>query len=285
MSIPIYLINLDRAQDRRDYMLAEIFRVLPEAQVERVLAIDIKSPDYAPPPDYSPGHWKSDRWALGPSDIEIFRSHLDAWRRIAASGRSGIVLEDDLLFSDLFGDCVRSLFEANPQGITRLDATGNPALLEPACLQIGLFRLHQLRSLGASAAAYMLDSGTAAKLTADARTERTLDDYLFDPYPTERGARGHGLDIFQLEPVIALQGQFGTFNSCSRNTPGFLLATKRIDVASRKSKEFRGPFLYRVKKEFLRAKHRRAQAIRVHDVLAIGGTHRVIETAFDLRWN
>jgi hypothetical protein len=131
----------------------------------------------------------------------------------------------------------------------------------------------------------MLDSGTAAKLAADARTERTLDDYLFDPYPSERGASGHGLDIFQLEPVIALQGQFGTFNSPSRDMPDFLLVTKRIDVASRKNKEFRGPFLYRLKKEFLRAKHRRAQATRVHDVLAKGGTHRTIETAFDLRWN
>jgi glycosyl transferase family 25 len=284
MIIPIYLINLDRAQDRREYMLGELARLLPEARVERTLAVDIKSPDWSPPSDYSPGRWKSDRWALGPSDIEIFRSHLDAWGKIAASGKNGIILEDDVLFSDQFGDCVRALFEANAEGIIRLDATGNPALLEPACLQVGIFGLHQLRSQGASAAAYMLDSATAAKLAAEARTERTLDDFLFDPYAPERGARGHGLDIFQLEPVVALQAQFGTFNTASRDMPDFLLVTKRVDVANRKNKEFRGPFLYRLKKEFLRAKHRRAQVIRIHYVLAKGGSYRVIETASDLRW-
>jgi len=67
-------------------------------------------------------------------------------------------------------------------------------------------------------------------------------------YPSESGASGHGLDIFQLEPVVALQAQFGTFNKASRDMPDFLLMTKRVDMANRKNKKFRGPFLYRLKK-------------------------------------
>lgn len=282
--LSIYLINLARAKDRRDYILRELVRLLPEAQVERVKAIDIKSPNYAQPSDYSPGRWNSDRWALGSSDIEIFRSHLDAWRKIAETGRHGIILEDDLLFSDQFGECVRGLIKANAKGIIRLDATGHPALLAPAHSQVGIFKLHQLCSLGASAAAYMLDCDTAARLVAHAKIERTLDDFLFDPYPIERGASGHSLDIIQLEPVVAMQAQFGTFSSSSRRVENFLRVTKRVDVKYRKNKEIIGPLHYRLKKEVLRAKHRRAQSVRIRRILANGGTYCSVKPASDLQW-
>jgi GR25 family glycosyltransferase involved in LPS biosynthesis len=35
---------------------------------------------------------------FSPSDIEIFKSHIDCWKKISLSGEVGIVLEDDLIF-------------------------------------------------------------------------------------------------------------------------------------------------------------------------------------------
>lgn len=282
---PIFLINLDRAGDRWDYMIAELARLLPGATVERALAIDIKVPDWVAPSEYRPGHWKSHRWALGPSDIEIFRSHKDAWQRIAASGQTGLVLEDDLLFSDQFGAHVTALIEADIKGFIRLDATAAQALMEPAHIEMKGVRLHRLRSLGASAAAYLVDPDTAAQLARSTMIERTLDDYLFDPTPEERGARGHDLPILQIEPVVALQAQFGTFTSDARQVPDFLKFTKRVDAQRRKDRQFVGPNLYRLQKEFLRAKHRKAQARRVAQVLEQGGSHDVLKTMSDLRWH
>ncbi|PTX56630.1 GR25 family glycosyltransferase involved in LPS biosynthesis [Litoreibacter ponti] len=281
----IFLINLDRAQDRRDYMRAELSRLLPEAQVQRAMAVDIKAPDWTPPAEYRPGRWRSDRWALGPSDIEIFRSHKDAWEKIAASGETGLVLEDDLLFSDQFGNRVQALLDAQVRGLIRLDATGDAVLCAPATLQIEGAALHPLKSLGASAAAYMLDAETAGILARDARIERTLDDYLFDPTPQERGARGHGLEILQLEPVIALQAQFGGFTSPERQVPEFLQVTKRVDVARRRDRRYTGPLLYRARKELLRTRHRKAQAKRIEATLAQGGVYGQIATEPDLKWH
>ena len=82
----IYLINLERSIDRRSHMLSELAKFLPEIPIERALCRDIKNTDWSMPEDIQPGHWKNDRWALGPSDIEIFRSHIDCWKKISESG-------------------------------------------------------------------------------------------------------------------------------------------------------------------------------------------------------
>ena len=105
----IYLINLERSIDRRSHMLSELAKFLPEIPIERALCRDIKNTDWSMPEGIQPGYWKSDRWALGPSDIEIFRSHIDCWKKISESGQIGIVLEDDLIFSENFQDFIEIL--------------------------------------------------------------------------------------------------------------------------------------------------------------------------------
>lgn len=280
-----YLINLDRAADRRNHMMTELSRLVPDVPVERAMCVDIKAPGWSAPAFVKPGRWRSDRWSLGPSDIEIFRSHMDCWEKIAASGKAGVVLEDDLLFSDRFAGAIRKLEAAQMRGIMRLDGVSRPLILEKAATHLDNFTLCPVGSLAASAAAYMLDPETAAELVDDAMIERTVDDYLFDPVPSDRGARGHGLTILQLEPVVAIQAQFGKFTDPKREVPSFLQTTKRVDAQKRKSRAYLGPWPYRVRKEMLRVQNRRRLIRRTQSAISNGGRWTVPDLSPDLSWN
>ncbi|WP_171181211.1 glycosyltransferase family 25 protein [Ruegeria sp. HKCCD8929] len=280
-----YLINLERAQDRHDYILSELSRLLPDIKVERALCIDIKVSGWKPPSFVKPGRWKSDRWSLTPSDIEIFRSHLDCWEKIAASGRPGLVLEDDLLFADDFGRVAGHLEQSGIHGIVRLDAVQSPLILGKPAPSVDGYSLTPALSLTASAAAYLLDPQSAASLARDARIERTVDDFLFDPTPKDRGARGHGLPILQLEPAIAIQAQFGSFSSADREIPEFLKMTKRTDVKTRKDRSYTGPLLYRLRKEVLRFAYRFRRAGRIKKIEKKGGRWGMPMLHPDLQWN
>lgn len=281
----ILLINLDRAGDRRDHMMKELSRLVPDVLVERAMCIDVKAPGWSVPAFVIPGRWRSDRWSLGPSDIEIFRSHIDCWEKIAASGEAGVVLEDDLLFSDDFASAILKLKAAQVRGIVRLDGVGRRLILGKAETHLDSFTLCPVGSLAASAGAYMLDPKTAAELVGKARIERTVDDYLFDPTPSDRGARGHGLTILQLEPVIAIQAQFGKFANPMREVPSFLETTKRVDAQKRKSRVFLGPWPYRVRKEMLRALYRRHLSRRIQSAISNGGRWAAPDLCPDLSWN
>ena len=259
----VFLINLDRAPDRRAHMLSELSRLLPDIEVQRALCVDIKAPDWTPPAEFTPGRWMSDRWDLPASDIEIFRSHMDCWKRIAASGQPGLVLEDDLLFSDDFGRIASELMANAPKGIVRLDAVATPMLRRTGTATDGGYQLNQIKTLAPSAAAYVVDPDTAADMAATARIERTVDDYLFDPDPAARGARGHTHPIYQIEPAVAVQAQFGSYADSSRDIPDFLKATKRTDARTRKDRRFSGPLLYRLRKEILRMRHRKKAAAEI----------------------
>ncbi len=279
-----YLINLDRATERRTYMSEELSRLWPELTVERTLAVDIKSPDWTPPPEYQPGRWRSDRWSLAPSDIEIFCSHMDAWARIAAGPGPGLVLEDDLLFSDQFRRSVEAIVSNPRAGVVRLDGLATPLLLgppEPVGDSVAVSALH---SLAPSAAAYLIWPDSASALLTEVRIERTVDDFLFDPYPSDRGARGHAEPLWQLEPAVCVQAQFGRFDRPDKETPEFLRVTKRVDVSARRNREFTGPRIYRLRKEWLRWRHRRRQAIRERQIAAHGGRVAPARAAEGLAW-
>ena len=279
-----YLINLDRASDRRDYMIGELSRLLPEMSVERAMCIDIKLGDWVPPSFVQPGRWRSDRWSLGPSDIEIFRSHINCWQKIVASGETGLVLEDDLLFSEKFAQSIEQLEAAHIHGIVHLDGVARPLILGKKTTQLIDFSLCPTGSVTASAAAYMLDPKTAVALIENAKIERTVDDYLFDPTPSDRGAKGHGFPIFQLEPIVTIQAQFGGFTDSERVVPKFLEITKRVDANNRRDPIIVGPWLYRLRKEILRAVYRHRLTQRKRTTISEGGRWAIPELCPDLRW-
>lgn len=279
-----FLINLDRAADRRYHMVKEISRLIPNAPIERAMCIDIKAFGWAPPAFVKPGRWKSDRWSLGPSDIEIFRSHIDCWEKISSSGEVGVVLEDDLLFSKDFTRAISKLEAAQVRGLVRLDGVGRPLILDKAVLHLDEFTLCPVGSLAPSAAAYMLDPQTAAELVAKVKIERTVDDYLFDPTPSDHGVKGHNFTILQIEPVVTVQAQFGKYADPMREIPDFLKVTKRVDAANRKSKVYRGPWPYRVRKEILRVLLRRRLSQRIDFVTSNGGRWTEPDLCADLLW-
>ncbi|SDX65935.1 glycosyltransferase family 25 protein [Allgaiera indica] len=279
-----FLINLDRATERRAYMLGELKRLWPELVVNRALAVDIKAPDWQPPARYRPGKWRSDRWALGPSDIEIFRSHLDCWEKIARSDQPGLVLEDDLLFSEQFRTSVEKMVQHPHPGVIRLDGLSRSLLLEAPiaiCQDVGISRL---RSLAPSSAAYLLWPQAAQALVSTAWIARTVDDFLFDPYPADRGTRGHGLPVWQFEPAPCTQAQFGGYEGAERSIPECLRITERKDTVIRKNRRLKGPLLYRLRKEFLRIRQRRLEAARVRRIVADGGRHCPAQPAPGLSW-
>ena len=281
----IFLINLDRADDRRGHMLSELSRLVPDIPVERALCVDIKAADWKAPDTVKPGRWSSDRWSLGPSDIEIFRSHIDCWEKIVAAQEYGVILEDDLLFSAKFAGAITGLEAAKTRGIVRLDGLNRPVIHEKTTQDLGEFRLSPLGSLAASAGAYLLDPHTASLLLETAKIERTVDDYLFDPTPEDRGARGHGLSILQLEPAVAVQAQFGTYADAGRKVPPFLEATKRVDAKNRKARAYLGPWPYRVRKEILRARYRKRLKLRIQTAQSNGGRWGAPELCSDLAWD
>ena len=147
------------------------------------------------------------------------------------------------------------------------------------------FSISKINSIAASAAAYALDSNTAGKLISNIRVERTLDDYLFDPNPSDRGAKGHSLPIYQIEPITLVQAQFGNYSDKSCKIPDFLKITKRIDVKRRRSKSFRGPVLYRFKKQILRMVYKNRLKKYKKDLINKGGEWKVHDLSNDLSWN
>ena len=277
------LISLERAAERRALFVEAIQRLSPGVEIRRARAVDVSSPDWTVPEGYSDPNWASDRWALRPSDIEIFLSHKDAWEQLAESGQGGFVFEDDVLFSESFGGAAATLDAASPEGIIKIDGLGSPHLLGPI-EAAGQLTLRRVEAYLPSAAAYYLSAETARKLSASARIERTVDDYLFDPYPEERGSAGHGLAIYQLDPAITVQGQFGTYSDLGRSVPDFVASTKRSDLAKRKSRVLAGPVHYRILKEWRRWRARKAFARRKDRVLASGGVFQPPVAPDDLRW-
>ena len=265
-------------------MVNELKKLLPSVSINRALCEDIKNADWEMPNNIRPGRWNSDRWALGPSDVEIFRSHMDCWEKISKSGQMGIILEDDLLFSNDFGKVIEILNNEKLTGIVRLDGVNLPLLINKPTKIIENVTISKIDSIAASAAAYSLDPTTAKNLLLKAKVERTVDDYLFDPATLYRGAKGHGLPIYQIEPIVTVQAQFGIYSDKSHKIPEFLKLTKRVDVKSRKSRSLSGPFLYRFRKEIIRIIYRYRLKRLKKTIGDDGGACRVPRLSKDISW-
>ncbi|MDB4045793.1 glycosyltransferase family 25 protein [Amylibacter sp.] len=280
----IYLINLETSSDRRAHMYNELKRLVPTIQIKRALCVDIKNNDWSTPKNIKPGKWQSDRWALGPSDIEIFRSHQYCWNKIAASKEMGIILEDDLLFSNNFPKILKFLTKLKINGIFKLDGVNLPLLINKPTMISENVQISKFKTIAVSAAAYAIDPQTAKELSGLAKINRTVDDYLFDPAQTSRNAQRHCLPIFQVEPVCAAQAQFGAYFDKTRQIPSFLEVTKRADAKSHKSRLLSGPILYRFKKEIIRTIYKYKLQKYKKNIIAKNSSWRSPRLSKDLVW-
>jgi glycosyl transferase, family 25 len=87
----IFMLNLDRATERREIMLDRLANLGLEAEI--LSAVDGRSLDAADlPPGTEPG--------LSPGEIGCYLSHVNSWKTIILRGLShAIVLEDDVIIS------------------------------------------------------------------------------------------------------------------------------------------------------------------------------------------
>ena len=100
--LPVWMINLDRATDRRARMEAQFDRM--GLTVTRIPAIDGKAEAarIAPMADTARFTALMGRPPLV-AELGCYLSHLEAWRQLVASGAEvGLVLEDDVVFHDNF---------------------------------------------------------------------------------------------------------------------------------------------------------------------------------------
>jgi glycosyl transferase family 25 len=201
MTIPAYLINLDRSPDRLGRMQAR-FDALQVGFV-RVTAADGKALSDAEREAVSARH--EDWLPLTASEIGCFLSHRDCWRRIAeGDARYGCVFEDDMLLSRHLKDCLAeaSWIPADAE-IVKIEEGHNRVWLDMPLYELkDGFRLGRLRSTHYRAGGYIVSRDAARRLLA--MTERfalPTDLFLFDAAIGEASR----FVIYQLLPALAEQ--------------------------------------------------------------------------------
>ena len=201
MTIPVYLINLDRSPDR----LAEMQARLDALGVTfiRVAAVDGKALTVAERDAAEAPHKE---WLpLTASEVGCFLSHRACWRRIAeGDARYGCVFEDDMLLSPRLGSFLAdgSWIPADAD-IVKIEEGHNKVWLDMPLRELkDGFRLGRLRSTHYRAGGYIVSRDAARRLLA--MTERfglPVDLVLFDVAVGETAR----LEIHQLLPALAMQ--------------------------------------------------------------------------------
>jgi glycosyl transferase family 25 len=201
MTIPVYLINLDRSPDRLAEMQARLDAL--GVAFTRVPAIDGKALTdteleavRAPHKDWSP---------LSASEIGCFLSHRACWRRIAdGPAPYGCVFEDDMLLSPRLRDFLagESWIPADAE-IVKIEEGHNRVWLDAPLREMKHgFSLGRLHSTHYRAGGYIVSRDAARRLLA--MTERfglPVDLVMFD----FSVGRASALKIYQLLPALSVQ--------------------------------------------------------------------------------
>jgi len=199
MSLPAFVINLDRAPERLEHFRAEAHAA--GLGFERLQAVDAS---LMTPAQCMAWVDKSAIYALSPSEIGCILSHRLAWEKIAASGAAwGAVFEDDACLSKDLG-MILAQAAAAPEDIDiiKLEATGGEKiLLDPNRLPFAGRHMQKLRGLSVGSAGYLISSRACRRLIEAPRHYAVpLDVYLFS---TRRGAfRNLSVAIVAPAPVV-----------------------------------------------------------------------------------
>lgn len=201
MTIPVYLINLDRSADRLDRMQRRLSQI--DVAFQRIQAIDGKALQ-AEAIDavriLVPG-----RLAISASEVGCFLSHRKCWEVIGRGQKQyGCVLEDDVLLSPRLRTFLSSSdWIAADADIVKLEKAGNKLWLDrPVGHLAEGFKLGRLRSTHYWAGGYIVSRDAARRLLA--LTERfsvPVDAALFDP---AFGIAGK-IAIYQILPALCVQ--------------------------------------------------------------------------------
>jgi glycosyl transferase family 25 len=191
----ILVLNLAEATDRLAHMEREFARLgLSFERLDALRGTDLATRRGAPHPRLTPGTWG------------CLASHVEACRRIAASGEAwGLVVEDDVWFADGTAAFLRDeeRFPADAD-ILKLETYAHEVCIARGVrAEIAGFALRRLLSKHLGTGAYLISARHAARIaTVDPITvDVPIDTLLFNPrHLVDRTAV-----TLQLVPAIAIQ--------------------------------------------------------------------------------
>ncbi|WP_414709285.1 glycosyltransferase family 25 protein [Rhizobium sp.] len=111
LRLKTYLINLDRAEDRLAFMSEELSRA--GLSFERVSAVDGRNIVFPIPEFDAAAYRRCHGRQANPSEVGCYLSHIECAKRFLASSEPhALILEDDLIFPEDFGDLLRASLNA-----------------------------------------------------------------------------------------------------------------------------------------------------------------------------
>jgi glycosyl transferase family 25 len=200
--IPIYVINLGRAHDRRAWMESELARVGLAATF--IPAIDgLKLGPKC-------REWLANcrgPYRLSPGEASLIFSHRKVWRAFLAGGaRHALVLEDDVHLGRDFAPLLAVDWSQWTFDVVKLETITNRQIwLSRRSWPLPGRRLHRLGSAHWGTAAYIVSVAGARKLLQRTRIEfEPVDHTIFGAKTLASGA----VDALQVEPAAAIQDFF-----------------------------------------------------------------------------
>jgi len=197
--IRIFYINLDRRDDRREFMEGEFGRLgLP---AERMAAV---TPDALPP--LLPGHRPRSR-GLTEEELACSCSHRKAWERVLALGLPhALIMEDDVVLSARLPAFLKAL-RSMPEGveIIRLETRLDRIRADRVTDTIAGIELRRPLSAQWGMAAYVITAECARRLLSDPRFFDVAIDHLFlDP----DGPFFSSVEVRQCFPGLCIPGYY-----------------------------------------------------------------------------
>jgi glycosyl transferase, family 25 len=195
MSIPVFVINLDRSEDRLAHITREFERV--GMAFERFPGVDrVALPDSVKAYFCDPtGRIVS---PLRPGEIGCYASHLSVWQRIVGRDYVGAVLvcEDDMALPDGFGALVASVVDHAPRGWSLINLSGRTKrAVVPMCKVANGHQLVRFSRDPGSLAAYLINKDGARKLLQGGIRCRQVDQDTRRPW-------AFGISTFGLWPPL-----------------------------------------------------------------------------------
>ena len=224
--IPVYVINLGRAHDRRAWMESELARVgLAATFIPAIDGLKLGPKCRA---------WLANcrgPYRLSPGEAALIFSHRKVWRAFLAGGaRHALVLEDDVHLGRDFAPLLAVDWSQWPFDVVKLETVTNcRTWISRRHWPLPGRRLHRLGSEHYGAAAYIVSVAGARKLLQRTRTEfEPVDHTIFGVETLASGA----VDALQVVPAAAIQDWFRATSAQDVKLPSSLMPTRGVRTAA-----------------------------------------------------
>ncbi|WP_281825021.1 glycosyltransferase family 25 protein [Sphingobium sp. BS19] len=206
MTVPIYLINLDRSVDRLHFVAQRLETL--GLSFSRIAAVDGARLTDEERISFISQRPRDGRRGWRQGQIGCFLSHFHAWRQIAAASDTyGLVLEDDIHLSDVTPAVLNDIsWIPADADIVRLESTGQWLSLGKPVATAACRPIRALRSAAWGAGAYLMSREAATSLLcSDPALQTPADDFLFN---RNGSSIAQSMTTYQIVPAIAVQDKF-----------------------------------------------------------------------------